>query len=314
MSESSVPPTLPSGFGEPQQEALPDGVRLVSGSGGLEVLEVRDERFGALDVFLHGAQVTSWVPPGHEPVLWLSPTSSFAADAAIRGGVPICFPWFGGGPQNDLTPTHGFARIRDWTLESATAGPEGVEVVLGLPAGSGGSPWHGPAGTGSLAATFRVLLGATLTMTLDVRNDGRQPATFEAALHTYLAVSDVREVAVEGLEGASYVDRLGGPERVRQAEPVVRFAAETDRIYLGTEHDVVVDDPGGGRRIAVRKAGSASTVVWNPWSEKAASMADLDGWTGFVCIETANVRSDAVTLAPGASHAMSATIEVLPRG
>jgi glucose-6-phosphate 1-epimerase len=150
-------------------------------------------------------------------------------------------------------------------------------------------------------------------MTLDVRNTGEKPVTFEEALHTYLAVSDVRSIAVEGLAGALYVDRNGGPEPVRQDEDVIRFAGETDRIYPNSAAEVVVDDPGARRAIAVRKAGSSSTVVWNPWSDKAASMSDLDGWDSMVCVETANVRSDAVTLAAGATHEMTAILEVRSR-
>jgi glucose-6-phosphate 1-epimerase len=278
------------------------------------VLQIRDDRYGELDVFLHGATVTHWAPPGADGVLWLSGTSTFSTQTAIRGGVPICYPWFANGPGNDLTPAHGYARLLDWTLESVQERPDGVEIVLGLPDGSGTVTWPGPAGTGSLSASYRVLLGTSLNLTLDVRNDGGQPATFEAALHTYFAVSDVHAVFIEGLAGEEYVDRQGGPDRVRQAEDVIRFAGETDRMYLGSTADVVIDDPGFRRRIAVGKTGSSSTVVWNPGAERAASMADLDPWTGFVCVETANIRADAITLAPGESHAMTAVLDVLPRG
>lgn len=291
---------------------LPASVRVVDGPGGLPLLQVRDERHGELDVFLHGAHVTHWSPPGAEPVLWLSPTSRFGDDAAIRGGVPICFPWFGNGAGDDLQPAHGYARLLDWRVVSGRADDDGVELELALPPGSGTVTWSGPPGTGSLAATFRIRLGSSLTMGLDVRNEGHGPATFEAALHTYLAVSDVREIAVEGLGGAEYVDRNGGPGRVRQVDDVIRFAGETDRIYVGSAATVVVDDPGAGRRIVVRKSGSASTVVWNPWITKAASMPDLAAWEPFVCVETANVRSDSVTLPPGESHTMTAVLALEP--
>jgi D-hexose-6-phosphate mutarotase len=293
---------------------LPPSVRLVTGPGHLPLLKVRGARVGKLDVFLHGAHVTRWTPPGHEHVLWLSGTSRYAADAAIRGGVPICFPWFGAGPADDLKPAHGFARLREWLVVSVVERPEAIEIDLALEddvvgeaeaAGARG----GEAG-GSLAATFRITVGESLRMALEVRNVGDRPVTYEEALHTYLAVSDVRNISIEGLAGAGYVDRLGGPELVRQAEDVIRFAAETDRIYLGTDADVVVVDRRKRRRIAVRKTGSASTVVWNPWAGKASEMADLDDWTSMVCVETANVRGDAVTLAPGESHAMTAVIEV----
>lgn len=300
---------------------LPASVRLVTGPGGLPMLKVRDERFGKLDVFLHGAHITRWAPPGHRGVLWLSGTSRFAPDAAIRGGVPICFPWFGGGPADDLRPAHGFARLREWLVVSVVERPSWIEIDLALESdGTGGVETEAGDHDGAhpperrLAATFRIMAGSSLRMTLEVRNTGDEPVTYEEALHTYLSVGDVREIAVEGLAGAEYVDRLGGPEPVRQDEAVIRFEAETDRIYVGTDAAVVVDDPAMKRRISVRKSGSGSTVVWNPWAGKAGGMADLDDWTSMVCVETANVRGDAVTLGPGESHAMTAIIEVSPAG
>lgn len=278
-------------------------------------MAVRSDRHGTLDVYLHGAQVTSWVPRGHDPVLWLSPRSTFRAGAAIRGGVPLCLPWFGAGPDGDLTPSHGPARLREWRLDGVSESPDGVEVVLGL--GRLGSTSTGTAsGAGSAAfdgleATYRIGVGRQLTLGLEVRHSGEGPVTFEEALHTYLAVSDVRTVSLEGLHGATYLDRLGGPDPLRQEDAVLRLTAGTDRIYLATTATVVVDDPGARRRVAVSKTGSASTVVWNPWAATAATMQDLgDGWTSMVCVETANVRHDAVTLAPGGTHTMTATVEV----
>ena len=294
---------------------LPASVQLVTGPGDLPMLQVRDAQVGELDVFLHGAHVTHWVPAGQAPVLWLSSTSKFSPDAAIRGGVPICFPWFGAGASDDLKPSHGPARVSAWRLLSASQDADGIQIALGLETGpeSEADGASGLRGTGALAATMRIGMGSALDLTLEVRNEGPSSATYEAALHTYLAVGDVHDVGVEGLGGANYIDRLGGPEPVVQTDDVIRFSGETDRIYLGNEADVVIDDPGLGRRLAVRKAGSASTVVWTPWVEKAAGMADLDGWESMLCVETANVRSDAITIAPGESHAMTATYEVLPR-
>jgi glucose-6-phosphate 1-epimerase len=291
---------------------LSPSARLVDGAGGLAMVAVRSDHLGSLDVYLHGAHVTLWVPPGGDPVLWLSPLSRYHADAAIRGGVPLCFPWFGGGPDDDLTPPHGPARLREWQLEAVTESSDHVEIVLSLGRVGDGGATGRP--VDALAATYRVRLGRSLDLALEVRNGGEVPVTFEEALHTYLAVSDLRAVTVEGLAGADYLDRLGGPDPVRQEENVLRLSTETDRIYVGTPATVVVDDPGAARRLAVRKTGSASTVVWNPWAEKAAGMADLGaGWPHMLCVETANVRRDAVTLAPGARHTMVAELTVEDR-
>ena len=280
---------------------LPTGVRLVAGPGGQPMLVVRDEVHGELDVVLQGAQVTRWAPPGHGDLLWLSPTAVFAPGTAIRGGVPICFPWFGGGPDGGQRPSHGYARLTPWRLVSATTSVRGIELMLCLD----------PVSPSPLAATYRIVLGAALDLELSVRNTGGSVASFEAALHTYLAVGDVRRVTVTGLGGARYLDRLGGPEPVRQDDDVLRLSGETDRIYQGTAASVVVHVAAAGRRLEVAKTGSASTVVWNPWSGTGGAMADVGpAWTSMLCVETANVRADAITLAPDAEHTMTATIVV----
>lgn len=285
--------------------ALPPSVALEEGRGGLPRVLVSSERFGVAEVYLHGAHVTDWTPAGGEPVLWLSPGSRFTADSAIRGGVPLCFPWFSAGPGGDRKPAHGYARLREWQLRGVEERADAVVVTFALPAAEGDAP---------LEALYDVALGESLGLTLEVRNVGDEPVTFEVALHTYLAVSDVRQIALEGLTGESYLDRNGGPDPVVQTDDVVRFDAETDRIYVGSEATVVVDDPGASRRIAVAKSGSRTTVVWNPWVEKASAMGDVgpEAWPGFVCVETANVLDDAVRLEPGEVHRTTAQLAVTP--
>lgn len=290
----------------PSPTDLPPSVRLVDGRGGLPTLAVRHERLGELDVVLQGAHVTRWAPATHGDVLWLSPTATFAAGTAIRGGIPLCFPWFGGGPDGTRTPSHGYARLTPWRLLQATEHADAVVLALGLDPAPGGE---------GLAATYRITVGAALGLELAVRNVSAAPASFEAALHTYLAVSDVRDVTVTGLGGARYLDRLGGPEPVRQAQDVLRLTGETDRIYQGTEATVVLHDDAAGRRLAVAKTGSSSTVVWNPWAATGEAMADVGAaWTSMVCLETANVREHEVRLAPGTEHVMTASIAVLDPG
>jgi len=285
----------------PVQPALPPCVSRVAGPGGLPMVSVRDAEHGELDVALQGAHVTRWSPPGGGDVLWLSPTAVFGPGTAIRGGVPICFPWFGGGPDGADRPSHGYARLMPWRLASATRSASGVELVLGLD----------PVAPSALAASYRITVGAALGLELSVHNTGACDASFEAALHTYLAVSDVRRVAVTGLGGVSYLDRLGGPEPVPQEDDVLRLTGETDRIYQGTDAAVVVHDVAAGRRLEVVKAGSASTVVWNPWSGTGGAMSDVGpAWTSMLCVETANVREHAVTLAPDGVHTMTSTIGV----
>jgi glucose-6-phosphate 1-epimerase len=262
-------------------------------------------------VHLHGGHVTHWQPAGTVPVLLLSPAAQFAPDRAIRGGVPVIFPWFGPRRDGGPGPEHGFARIAAWTVEATRREPDGaVTIVLRL---------EDDAATRALwphafALRHRVTFGAQLTMTLEVENRSDAPFGFEAALHTYLHVGDVGAVTVSGLAGATCVDKNAGMRRHVQDAAPLRIAGPTDCMFLGTTAACVVDDAALARRLVIEKEGSASTVVWNPWAEKAAAMADLgpDAWRPMLCIETANVADDAVRLPPGARHAMTARITSRP--
>ncbi|QTE27916.1 D-hexose-6-phosphate mutarotase [Pengzhenrongella sicca] len=299
MPTSETPPT----------PALPPSVQLGTGRGGLPVVRVT-AREGTAEIYLHGAHVTGWTPVGGEPVLWMSAASEYRADAALRGGVPICFPWFGAHARDAAAPAHGFARLADWDLVGAVDHADGdvtVTLALGDTAATRASAWPH-----RFAARYAVTVGAHLTLRLEVDNLDVEPVRIEAALHTYLRVTDVRTAAVGGLEGAPFLDRLAGPEPVPGEAVPVRFTRETDRIYLGTEAAATLTDPGAGRTVTIAKHGSRSTVVWNPWVAKAAAMADFgdDEWPAMVCVETCAVGPDAIVLAPGASHAMTAVLTV----
>jgi len=225
-------------------------------------------------VHLHGATVTGWTPAEHEPVLWTSSKAVYDGQTPIRGGVPICTPWFGGHPTNPQAPSHGLARTATWMLDR--------------------------------------LLGQTLKLALAITNTGEAQRRVEAALHTYLAVSDAREVTITGLENVAYLDKLGAPTLVDATGESIRFVAETDRVYSNTNDDVVLHDPGLNRQITVAKDGGLSTVIWNPWVAKAARMKDFgdDEWTGMCCIESAAVGDDAWTLASGATKTLRASVNV----
>ena len=288
--------------------SLPPSVRLEPGGGGLPRLVVAAPA-GTAEIYRHGAHVTRWRPAGHDDVLFLSEHSRYTPASAIRGGVPICFPWFGPKADAPEAPAHGFARVSEWTLEGAEETGDDVVVTLSLTdsEASRASAWPHP-----FRATLRVTVGARLGLDLEVHNTGTAPVRFEEALHTYLAVADARTVVVGGLEADRYLDKLGGPDPVPAAGEPVRLAGETDRIYLDTAGTTTVGDPAGGRRLTVAADGSGTTVLWNPWSGKAAALADLgdDEWTRMVCVETCNVGPAAVSLAPGAAHRMTATLGV----
>jgi glucose-6-phosphate 1-epimerase len=280
---------------EPQ---LPDGVSFETDPHGLRRLRISTPSADAT-VYLHGAHVTHYQPKGKAPALFMSAESRFAPGEPIRGGVPVIFPWFGPHPSDPKAPAHGFARTTQWSVGRVTRAGDSVTVTLVM-----GS-------TSTVQLRYAVTIGAALDLSLTVENHDARALQFQEALHTYLAVSDVRQVSVKGLSGRDYVDKVDGMKRKTQ-RGVVRITGETDRVYLDTPDAVTVDDPGMSRRLVVSKEGSASTVVWNPWIEKAKKMPDFgdDEWPRMLCVETANVAENAVTLAPGASHTMWASVRV----
>jgi glucose-6-phosphate 1-epimerase len=262
-------------------------------------------RGGDYAVLDPGAQVLAWTPREQLPVLWVSPLAVFEPGVAVRGGVPVIFPWFGGGPAGDRRPPHGFARTATWQrdgLSDEVATNGRLEVR------------HRLTNEGFDSAPFSAELVSEFTrdhlrVSLSVTNTGSEDFSYEEALHTYLAVSDVARISLEGLDGCRYLDKVGGGERL-QAGPV-RFTGETDRVYSHSG-DVVVDDPDWSRKIRVSKEGSAVTVVWNPGAARGASMSDVaQYWPGFVCVEAANTGSRMVTVPAGGTHTLAQTLELV---
>jgi D-hexose-6-phosphate mutarotase len=287
------------------QDRLPDGVRLDEGPG-LAKLTIENDAATA-EIYLHGAHLAAWTPRGQKPVLWMSPLSPFAAGKAIRGGVPICFPWFGARATDPAAPMHGLARLAPWHVVSAERTASGTTIELAL--ASSEVPPHGL----HWSARSRVVVGATLAMSLEVENVAETPLTFEEALHSYYAVGDAREAGVSGLAGAEYLDKPAGFARKRQDDGAIRFGQEVDRVYLATRAECSIDDPRWARRVRVSKEHSDATVVWNPGPVRGAAMPEVQaGWTEFVCVETCNVAAHAVTLAPGARHTLTARVAVEP--
>ena len=305
MTDSTALQTLQDRF------AIPGAVRFEVGPKGLTRIVV-DTPQAEAQVYLHGGHVTHYQPRGDRPVMFMSERSRFDPGAPIRGGVPVVFPWFGQRAGEPSAPMHGFARLEEWGVESATQAPDGsVMIVLGL---DSRSTTH-PSWPHAYTLRYRVVIGGTLDLTLEVHNRADTPVTFEEALHTYLAVSDIRQVSVAGLTGTRYIDKTDGMKQKTQESDLLRITGETDRMYLRTRATCVVDDPEAGRLLTVEKSGSDATVVWNPWVAKAKAMPDFgdDEWQQMLCIETGNVADHAVMLAPGRRHEMGTTIRSEPR-
>ncbi len=259
-------------------------------------------------VYEHGAHLTSWTPEGHAPVLWVSALARFMPGVAIRGGVPIVFPWFGPGRSGDLTPAHGFARTQPWRIVDAGTDGDDATAVFEL-SGDGRAEPNFPS---AFSARYEIRLGRTLQLALTVVNRDEQPFSFEEALHAYYRVGDVRRVVVEGLDGCSYLDQAdanGLTTKVQSGN--VTFLAETDRIYESSGSVRVIDEA-LGRVLVIEKQNSASSVIWNPWADKAHRMADFgdDEWPSMVCVEGGNLRAGAVELVPGEQHTMRYSVRV----
>jgi D-hexose-6-phosphate mutarotase len=278
------------------------------GEGDLPRLAIRSALAEA-HIYLHGAHVTHFQPVGKAPVLFMSQRSLFAAGKPIRGGVPVIFPWFGPRAHHPESPAHGFARTAEWQIESLSEDGDGVVTATFELAADDHTRTLWPS---DFKLSYRVVVGHTLTLTLEVENTSSEPITYEDALHTYFSVGDVRNTATIGLENAEYVDKTDNFQRKKLGTDPIRITSETDRVFENTRTACVVNDPGLNRKITVEKSGSQTTVVWNPWIAKAAAMADFgdDEWPRMLCIETANAGANTITLAPGKTHSTRAVISV----
>ena len=283
--------------------AIPGHLFFETGEGGL-TRAVVDNPFARCEIFLQGAHVTSFHPHDADELLWMSRSARFEPGRAIRGGVPLCWPWFGPHPDDAALPQHGFARTAAWTLFGTTINGRGETVLrFGLQDGDASRKLFPHAFT----LEYAVTVGRALNMELTTRNDGETPLVLTQALHTYLRVGDIGAAGIEGLEGKRYADKVEeGATKLQEGR--VRITSEVDRVYEDADPSCRLAD--GERTVELSKSGSGSTVVWNPWRDKAAAMADFDdeGYRRMVCIETANAGSDRRVLEPGESHTIAQII------
>jgi glucose-6-phosphate 1-epimerase len=288
--------------------ALPSFARIVPGNGGLPKVQITTPEASA-EIYLHGAQLTSWIPAGATDVIFLSAHSKWTDGTAIRGGVPICFPWFRGKADDQKAPSHGFVRIKSWELESIAREGDSAIVTLSTESDDGTRSWW----PHDFRLRHRITVGAQLKMELVMTNTGATTSTFEEALHTYHRVGDARAIRIGGLDEVTYLDNTDANHEKTQHGDVA-FIKQTDNAYLNTTHDLEIVDPELKRSIVIEKENSLTTVVWNPWQEGAAAMSDLgkDEWQVMACAEASNIRDFAVTLKPGERHTMAATIRVAP--
>lgn len=269
--------------------------------GGVTVTRVRTAAC-EIDVTDHGAQVLRWRPAGEPDVVWCSPRAAWERGRPIRGGVPVCFPWFGARPG---APAHGFARTTRWRAEDVVeeGGTAVFRWVLEPDADTTGWWPH----AFRLEATVRA--GRELSHAIRIENGGREPLGCELALHGYFAVLDAARATVEGLGGAPFLDKTSGREGERGDEPL-GFGAEVDLVARPSGRRVTLVDPGLGRRILVDRDGADGVVVWNPGPARALPDVPDGGWRSFVCVETAAVAPRALVLPPGGARLVTQVVSV----
>ncbi|HQS82405.1 MAG TPA: dihydroxy-acid dehydratase [Thiobacillus sp.] len=292
--------------------AIPGELGFRTGAGGLTYVDI-DNHGGRATICLQGAHVVSFRPKSQqEPVVWVSDAAAFVPGKSIRGGAPVCWPWFGAHAAEASYPAHGFARTVAWEVTGTRRRNDAkTEITLQLvDTPQTRAQWPHPT-----RLTLTVVVGDKLEMQLATTNLGDAPIQLGEALHTYLHISDIGAVKVTGLEGSSYHDKVGETARRTQRDAIA-FEGEVDRVYVDTPADCVVEDAGFKRRIRIAKTGSLSTIVWTPWIGKAEKMGDLGkgksgaGWREMVCVESANAMDNVVTVAPGETHTLAVTYSV----
>ena len=300
MDTVSVAAELDHRFG------IPGVAEVCEGNGGLPRVRITGA-FGEGEVYLHGAHVTSWKPAGNDEVLFVSTKSHWQEGQAIRGGIPICFPWFRAKGNDRQAPAHGFARTKTWQIESIVQNEDRVSVSMFTDSDEQTRrSWPG-----EFRLIHRVTFGSELKLELICRNTGTTPLRFEEALHTYNRVADVEQVHLQGLDTVRFLDNTNANQEKIQIDDVA-IASQTDSAYMNTDSAVDLLDPRMRRRIRLQKDNSLTTVVWNPWGEGAAGLKDLgDGqWKQFLCVEASNILDSSVNLDSGQEHKMTAVLSV----
>jgi len=291
-------------FEQLSQYEIEDELGFVEIEHGFTYIEINNARAHAT-ISTYSGQVLSYRPKGRaHDLLFVSDKAYYEDGKAIKGGIPVCWPWFGPDPEDQGRPAHGFVRNRQWQVSASESLADGsTKVVMSLAdSDETRGIWPHP-----FRLSIEITVGDSLRVELVTHNSGAENVTISQALHTYFRVGDVSKVTVLGLEGADYIDKVDDSARKTQAGPVT-IDGEVDRIYTGVTGELVIDDASLGRKIHIRSTGCSTAVVWNPWAEIAASMADLDDddYRKMICVETANAGPETVAIAAGGEYRLVA--------
>lgn len=296
-------------FDELCQYELENELQFVDIEHGFTYIEINNAKAHAT-ISTYSGQVLSYRPKSrNDDLLFVSEKAYYVNGKAIKGGIPVCWPWFGADPDDRGRPAHGFVRNRQWEVTACESCADGsTKVVMALvDSEDTRAIWPHP-----FRLSIEITVGNSLKLALLTQNTGNDSITISQALHTYFYVGDIAEVEVHGLDGASYLDKTDGFAQKTQMGPVT-IDAEVDRIYTGVTGELVIDDASLGRKIRIASRGCSTAVVWNPWIELAASMGDLDDadYKRMICVETANAGPETAEIAAADSYRLEAeyTIE-----
>jgi glucose-6-phosphate 1-epimerase len=293
-----------------QKFGLPGIVEIVEGNSNLPKIRITTPAATA-EIYLHGAQVTSWVPSKtpavSSEVLFVSEQSHWQEGKAIRGGIPICYPWFRAKKDDPTAPQHGVVRTTEWQIESIKQQADNIVISLVITSSDATRKFW----PYDFHLTHRITVGTELKLELITRNTS--PVTFqiEEALHTYFRVGDVEKVSVSGLDGVTYLDNVhSNSERTQHGD--LAMSGPTDNAYIDTQAPLTIIDPVLKRKVITEKTNSATTITWNPWQQGAAALSDLgnEEWREMICVEASNILHSAVEVAPNAEYTFAATLRV----
>ncbi|MBS0587803.1 MAG: D-hexose-6-phosphate mutarotase [Proteobacteria bacterium] len=290
--------------------AIAGQLEFIAGKGGLPMIQIKTAKAKAL-ISIHAGQVLSYQPAGEaEDVMFLSEKAYYQDGKAIKGGAPICWPWFGADPEGKGRPGHGFVRNRGWNVIATEALSNGdIKVTVGLD----DTPETQAIWPHAFSLRQEIVVGDSLNLSLITRNTGKEAFTITQAFHTYFKVGDINRAKVSGLAGCDYLDKAGGGNTQKHQTGDVTIDAEVDRIYLNVGNTLTINDAALNRRIQITSQGSKTAVVWNPWEKIAKDMADLEDhdYQRLLCVETTNAADDVREVAPGGECRLAANYRVM---
>ena len=291
-----------------QKYAITGVLSFVEGVGNMAIAMIGNDLASA-QISIYGAHVMSYEPTGQDDFLMMSELSSYEKGQPMRGGIPLCFPWFGAHPSNLAKPPHGFARVSDWTVKSTSQLANGATQLVVTLNDTDVTREEWPF---AFACELSITVGKSLDLSWTISNTGSEEFEIATAFHTYFSTNDVTKLSIKGLEGVTYLDAMQQLAPVQETASPLVIDREVNRCYMNTQSVCQIEDASMDRTILVSKSGSQSTVVWNPWADTAKKIGDLvdDEYTQFVCLETANVHQNKLKISSGASHTMTASISL----